>query len=455
MEKSLDKRLERRKEEAPKKKMKASVYSNESKSMSVHVPQNISVSKGMPPPSVSTPSVQQSLSKLSPISSVTVNKPVLKRSLVQKESENSNNNLISLDDYEDSFSFSSKSQSTLRAPTQNIIVREYAHKISKDRKAGSRVDFTETLFWNAVTQTDENGRAIFEFDLSDSITSFRAYVDAFTDSGVVGSGTKLLSSKEPFYMEPILPIEVSSGDLIQMPIALVNSSTNDLEVKVSHSIESKLVVPKKNKIFEGKSIEVESENKKRIVLELDVKEGFGRPSIVLSGDAGAFSDKVTRNFGVVPSGFPTKFSTGSLISSEDPLSLIIPIPEDIVESSVTSRLSFFASPLSNIGSGLNTLLKEPCGCFEQVSSTTYPTVMAHQYFTRNPETINPKMISKSEQLINRGYKKLIGYECKDGGFEWFGSGSGHEGLTFESFSFLTPQCFGCFRILRNEESLRN
>jgi alpha-2-macroglobulin-like protein len=430
MEKSMDRKMEKeeRRRESPKMKKKAPESKVFSAPKGARPPQQQSqpMPSSAPPPSILK---SQSI----PRSSEAVLKPIgLPTPIVKQESKQSEN-LISLDDYEDSFSFSSKSQSTLRPPTQNIIVREYAHKISKDRKAGSRVDFTETLFWNAVTQTDENGRAIFEFDLSDSITSFRAYVDAFTDSGVVGTGTKLLSSKEPFYMEPILPIEVSSGDLIQMPIALVNSSSNDLEVNVSHSIESKLVEPKKNKIFEGKKIEVESENKKRIVLELDIKEGFGRPSIVLSGDAGAFSDKVTRNFGVVPSGFPTKFSTGSLITSEDPLSLIIPIPEDIVPSSVTSKISFFSSPLSNIGSGLETLLKEPCGCFEQVSSTTYPTVMAHQYFTRNPETINPRMITKSEQLINRGYKKLIGYECKDGGFEWFGHGSGHEGLTFDFF----------------------
>jgi hypothetical protein len=31
--------------------------------------------------------------------------------------------------------------------------------------------------------------------------------------------------------------------------------------------------------------------------------------------------------------------------------------------------------------------------------------------------------------LEDGYKKLIAYECKSGGFEWFGSDPGHEGLT--------------------------
>ena len=55
--------------------------------------------------------------------------------------------------------------------------------------------------------------------------------------------------------------------------------------------------------------------------------------------------------------------------------------------------------------------------------------MAHQYFSKHQELINPQMISKSSKLIDKGYKKLINYECKYGGFEWFESGSGKQGLT--------------------------
>jgi hypothetical protein len=56
------------------------------------------------------------------------------------------------------------------------------------------------FFRNAISKTNEKGIIQFEFDLSDSITSFRANVDAFTETGIIGFGTTIIASKEPFYI---------------------------------------------------------------------------------------------------------------------------------------------------------------------------------------------------------------------------------------------------------------
>ena len=55
---------------------------------------------------------------------------------------------------------------------------------------------------------------------------------------------------------------------------------------------------------------------------------------------------------------------------------------------------------------------------EQTSSTVYPMVLAHQYFTKHEKSIDTKTIQLSYDLIEKGYKRLISFECKDGGFEW-------------------------------------
>ena len=44
-----------------------------------------------------------------------------------------------------------------------------------------------------------------------------------------------------------------------------------------------------------------------------------------------------------------------------------------------SRVSV-ASPHRRLFQALEALIQEPCGCFEQTSATTYPLVMALQYF---------------------------------------------------------------------------
>jgi alpha-2-macroglobulin-like protein len=224
-------------------------------------------------------------------------------------------------------------------------------------------------------------------------------------------------------------MEVSSGDFVQIPVSVVNSSVNDLKIQLNHSFKSSLLVPHKNELFDGEQFTLEGGSRKRILLDVDVNDGFESSEITISGVAGPLHDKVTRKFSVVPSGFPSTFSFGGVASSNDQVTLIVPIPENLVKKSLKSTLKFYPSSISNIAGALKSLLKIPSGCFEQVSSTTYPTVMAHQYFISHQHLIDTNTIQNSYSLIEIGYKKLISYECKEGGFEWFGGGSAHEGLT--------------------------
>jgi hypothetical protein len=61
---------------------------------------------------------------------------------------------------------------------QYLITREYAHSRRPDWAEGSRVDFAETIYWNAGIRTDAStGVASVSFHLSDSVTSFRVLAD--------------------------------------------------------------------------------------------------------------------------------------------------------------------------------------------------------------------------------------------------------------------------------------
>jgi hypothetical protein len=43
--------------------------------------------------------------------------------------------------------------------------------------------------------------------------------------------------------------------------------------------------------------------------------------------------------------------------------------------------------------------------------------------------VDPKLIERSRTLLAKGYKRLIGFECKENGYEWFAADPGHEALT--------------------------
>ena len=54
--------------------------------------------------------------------------------------------------------------------------------------------------------------------------------------------------------------------------------------------------------------------------------------------------------------------------------------------------------------------------------------MALQYFMAH-SGVKAELKEKATDLLERGYKKLISYETKGGGYEWFGGTPAHEGLT--------------------------
>jgi hypothetical protein len=43
--------------------------------------------------------------------------------------------------------------------------------------------------------------------------------------------------------------------------------------------------------------------------------------------------------------------------------------------------------------------------------------------------VDPSLIERSSQILTTGYDRLMGFECKSGGFEWFGNDPGHDALT--------------------------
>ena len=50
--------------------------------------------------------------------------------------------------------------------------------------------------------------------------------DAFNKNGALGSSASTVQSIQPFFIEPKLPLEVTAGDVIELPISAVNNTQN-------------------------------------------------------------------------------------------------------------------------------------------------------------------------------------------------------------------------------------
>jgi len=315
-------------------------------------------------------------------------------------------------------------QDRLEIRNDFVPVRIFAHQVRSGRRPGERVDFAETLFWNAAVKTDKKGQATVEFGLNDSVTSFRVFTDAFDAGGTLGTGSIQIESVEPFYLEPKLPLEVTSGDEIKLPLGVVNATgTSLVDGKIEATGHESLQI-------ESPVMPLSLQPLARIrkMMAIQVGPHNGPAEFTLTANAGPYADKVTRKLMVKPQGFPIEEGFGGLLVPGGTVSNDIKIPAELVPGSITTKAVVYPTPLANLTEALARLIREPYGCFEQTSSTTYPLVMAQQYFMSH-QGIDPELVRRSNEALARGYDRLVGFECKSQGYEWFAADPGHEALT--------------------------
>ena len=307
-----------------------------------------------------------------------------------------------------------------------MTVREYAHILRPNWTEGSRVDFAETVYWNAGVKTDAStGVATVSFNLSDSVTSFRVLADGFTQNGTLGSSVSHVESVQPFSIEPKMPLQVTSGDVIQLPVGIVNGMSRELhgaEVTANGAAGLKFT-----RLGDSPAT-LRAKERTRRFFEIHVGEFSGLANLTFDARAGLYRDTVSRKLDVQPLGFPHESSTGGMLESNGSKSLEFTLPIEMVRGSVSSSVTVYPTPLASMTDALQSLLREPNGCFEQTSSTSYPMVMAQQYFLTHTG-IDSAIIQKARDLLEVSYKKLTGFESRTKGYEWFGADPGHEALT--------------------------
>ena len=291
-----------------------------------------------------------------------------------------------------------------------FTVREYAHTRRPNWTEGSRVDFAETVYWNAGVKTDAStGLATVSFNLSDSVTSFRVLADGFAQDGALGSSVSHVESVQPFSIEPKMPLQVTSGDVIQLPIGIVNGMSHELrgaEVTASGAAGIKFTMLGDN------ATTLRAKERARRLVRLDVGREFtGIANLTIDAKAGPYRDTVSRKLDVQPMGFPYETSTGGVLDRNGSKSFEFTLPGQIVRGSLSSSVTVYPTPLASMTDALQSLLQQPNGCFEQTSSTSYPMVMAQQYFLTHTG-IDPAIIEKAKRSLEVSYKRRLALKLR-------------------------------------------
>jgi hypothetical protein len=308
------------------------------------------------------------------------------------------------------------------------VVREYAHQ--RDPALGDvRADFTETVYWNPVLVLPESGKASVEFQLSDDITRYRVLVAGHTVDGRVGAVTKTIEARKPFSLDPKLPLEISHTDKVDVAIRATNDTDAKRTVGYTLGTNGLKVEGKASDVFD-----LGPNGKGRRIVRMVADKLDGEATVLVTGaSSGADNDTIARTIRIAPDGFPGVGSFSDTIEGKARGS--ITLPTDLVPGTLKVRLEVYPTTMSDLVTGLDGLLREPHGCFEQTSTTNYPNAMILNYLNESNQA-NPQAAARAKALLASGYSRLTSFECPDTparvrqGFEWFGAADAqHEALT--------------------------
>ena len=291
---------------------------------------------------------------------------------------------------------------------------------------GPRTDFRETVYWNPIVETDATGAADVTFPLSDAITSFRAIAEGFSADGVPGGGELVVASKMPLSLDARLPLEVTAGDEIRLPVSMTNETDAPLNAQLKADFGPAL---ERHDAGLLGSVRLNAGEKRSFFFPLDVKgrgaEGGG--DVALAVSTLGLRDELKRTVRVVPPGFPIERSASGTLAAGGAASHAIDVDAPI-PGSLEAAVTLYPSPVATMTKGMEGMIREPGGCFEQTSATNYPNAMILSYLASN-DAADAALVARTHATLERGYKLLTGYETKERGYEWFGQTPGHEALT--------------------------
>jgi hypothetical protein len=306
-----------------------------------------------------------------------------------------------------------------------FIVREYAHQNTSDR-TGTRADFTEVVYWHPVLVLP-NGDATVSFDLSDSISSFRALAYVHTTDGRLGAAELVFGSRLPFSIQAKLPLELSSGDEVHLPVSVANDTKTNRAVRLQVDARGMTLMGGEREA----KLDLPAEQRSRRTFKFKPAANRGDARIVITGTGDALQDRVEQTLQIVPEGFPVVGARSGTAKGE--LTAKFELPAKWTPGSLKLRGEVYPSVMADIVSGIEGMLREPTGCFEQTSSSSYPNLLILDYLQQTNQA-RPDVTRRAMDLLARGYRRLLTFECQSPsgqreGFEWFGHYPPHEALT--------------------------
>ncbi|MGI5863543.1 MAG: MG2 domain-containing protein, partial [Myxococcales bacterium] len=171
--------------------------------------------------------------------------------------------------------------------------------------------FPETMFWSPGVITGADGTATLSFPVADSITSWRVSANASAADGRLGVGQGALRVFQDFFVDIDLPVALTVGDEVEVPIAVHNYL--DEPQKVRLEVEKADWFTAMTPVVQD--LVLEPQEVRGVPLRLRATD-FGKKTITVWAFGGKLQDAIRRDVEVRPDGVRVEEAVGGVLAAQ-------------------------------------------------------------------------------------------------------------------------------------------
>ncbi|MBF0343754.1 MAG: alpha-2-macroglobulin [Nitrospirae bacterium] len=226
-------------------------------------------------------------------------------------------------------------------------------------KSTTRELFDTLLLWKSNVVLDDNGEAIVQVPLNDSLTSFRIVAVATGSTGLFGTGQTSIRTTQDLMLLSGLPPLVRQGDKFRAGFTVRNASDNDMnvEVKLTSKEDKKAQAPINVTIKAGAAStvgwDIIAPAKDKLTYEVLARQTDGEAS-----------DKLKSSLKVIPY-YRVRTLQATLKQLEGASSMDVERPKDAVSAQGGVKVTLRSTLEGSLVSVTDYMRQYPFSCMEQ------------------------------------------------------------------------------------------
>lgn len=302
---------------------------------------------------------------------------------------------------------------TMKSPYKSVNIQ---NKRKRDARSKSSEEDRETVFWSGLSRTRET-KLKGSFTLPNCVKTFRIQIWGVDSSGTYGLFTSWLTVQKLFNVVLKVPPFIRSHEEVKCFISMENNKRGDMRVEIP-KFKTDLEIPQGSGVNYDFQLKPENIPYKLKIVDTQTFEKIFRKVQIPTYRGHCFENSQTMELQV---------RRGDVGGNRMKLQL----PSDIIPHTTHIRVEYKQLGIDIIMKGIENLMEQPSGGFEQTCSVAFSLTMLSQYIgglkKKNERLVNMKIFA--EERLEEALHQLESFECKNGGFEMFGTGKGDVTLT--------------------------